>query len=147
MPLIVWTEAYSVGVADLDSQHSRLIELVNELHGAMVRGAANQVIDGVLDRLIEYTKTHFAAEERLMRNAGYPDFAAHKALHDCFAVEAANLRAGFRAGKVGISIEVLQFLRGWLIQHIATRDKDVSRHLAQRITALPGWPAMLARPG
>ena len=34
MSLIQWDDSYSVGVAELDAQHQRLIQMINELNDA-----------------------------------------------------------------------------------------------------------------
>ena len=67
MPLITWTDELSVSVKDLDSQHQKLFDLVNELHEAMRSGKGKEAVGSILNRLADYTKTHLFYEERLMR--------------------------------------------------------------------------------
>jgi hemerythrin len=131
MALITWTDSYSTGIITVDTQHKILIALLNELHEAMARGSANQVLDEVLDRLVAYARAHFADEERLMRSAAYPKLPAHQAEHASLTKQAAALQDQFRAGRVGISIEVLRFLRDWLQSHILASDKAFGRYIAQ----------------
>lgn len=132
MSLFTWADSYSVGVSAIDNQHKQLVVLLNELHDAMGRGGGNEAIDGILDRLVQYTKLHFADEERLMARAAYPKLASHKQIHEELTAEACRLQAAFRAGRMGISIEVLKFLRDWLQQHINGSDKEAGRYLAQQ---------------
>ncbi len=60
MPIMSWTDAYSVGVAEIDKQHKKLIDLINALHDAMSKGQAKAVIGKVLGELISYCASHFA---------------------------------------------------------------------------------------
>ena len=64
MALITWNEQYSVNVSEMDIQHQRLFELINQLHSAMLAGKGNETMDGILHGLKEYTITHFSAEEK-----------------------------------------------------------------------------------
>ena len=74
MALFEWSEKYSVGIREIDDQHKKLIGLVARLQDAMREGKGKAVLDKVLAELIQYTRTHFAAEERIMQTNGYPDF-------------------------------------------------------------------------
>ena len=78
-----WTPALSTGVPLLDEHHMKIFEWLAELEGAAVE---ERMLVGVyaLVRLKHYTRDHFAAEEALMKSAGYPDLAAHKAEHSAF---------------------------------------------------------------
>ncbi len=122
MPLITWSDNMSVGVSRIDKEHQKLIELINLLHSEMSLGKSNQVMDKVLDDLIRYTKTHFAAEETLFRTHNYPEAAAHKKEHDGLTKKVVELQADFRAGKTFLGAPTLNFLKEWLTQHILRQD-------------------------
>ncbi|MGI6102630.1 MAG: hypothetical protein ACOYET_09155 [Bacillota bacterium] len=42
MALIQWSDELSVGVRELDAQHQRLIQMINELNEAMLQGKARK---------------------------------------------------------------------------------------------------------
>jgi len=69
---IRWDFSYSVKIAELDHQHQRLFRTVAELEYAVRMGRADYVIDEVLEKVIEHTISHFAAEENLMEQYGFP---------------------------------------------------------------------------
>jgi len=77
----VWDPKYSVGVAEIDNQHRRLVELIDEMHIAMKEGHAREEAPKILGGLIDYTQKHFATEERLMDRYRYPAAAVHKDKH------------------------------------------------------------------
>ncbi len=130
--LITWSPAFSVGITEIDRQHKKLVDLVNKLYRALKNGQGNEVLGGVLDELIAYTQGHFTSEERLMRNNNYPDFAAHKKLHDELVREVSTLKDQFASGKTTLSSDVFNFLKGWLVNHIQKQDKSYGPYLNSR---------------
>jgi hemerythrin len=130
-----WKDTYSIGVAEIDAQHRRLFSLADELHAAMNSGKGKAVIEQVLQNLVNYTKTHFAAEERLMQRCSYPDLAPHKTQHDELTKRVVQLQQEFQAGRAMITIEVMQFLSDWLRQHIGGSDRKYVPFVAGKTAA------------
>ena len=124
--LFTWDETYSVNVMKIDAQHKHLIDLVNELHAEMSKGQGKTVLGKTLGKLIDYTANHFATEETYFELYGYTDAAAHKKEHAALVDKVVAFRTDFSNGKVGISIEVMNFLRDWLRDHIKGSDKKYS---------------------
>lgn len=122
MALMVWNAKLSVGLPRIDKEHLGLVDLLNNLHDEMLRGKAKDVLSPILDKLIQYTHTHFANEETMFRLHGYPNAVAHKAEHDAFRQKAADLQKGLKSGTAGISTDVMNFLMEWLIKHIQGTD-------------------------
>ena len=131
MALIQWDESFSVGNLALDNQHKQLFDLVNQLHDAMAKGQAKDVLDRTLARLIDYTAGHFSAEERCMQQAKFPDLAAHRAQHEELTKQVLGFQADFRAGKIALSVHLMSFLRDWLQHHIQESDRRYSPFLTR----------------
>jgi hemerythrin-like metal-binding protein len=129
MPLIEWSEEYSVHISSIDSQHRKLFQMLNDLYEAMRSGKGNSAAPAVLRGLIAYTKEHFAEEERLMKSSNYPRYPEHKAEHDKLTAEVVRLVKEFDSGKTRLSVPLLEFLRTWLQSHIHGSDKQYSSHL------------------
>jgi hemerythrin len=123
MALISWNQDLSVQVAQFDNQHKELVGLVNELHDAMASGKGNTVLGKTLAKLIDYTKTHFAAEEKLMKQHSYPGYLSHKMEHDTLTRKALEIKTTFDSGKMVMSVELMNFLKDWLTKHIKGVDK------------------------
>lgn len=132
MSLFAWRPEYSLGHDAIDAQHKRLFELGNDLHTAMTQGKGKGALSETLEKLVAYTKTHFASEERLMLAHHYPDYAAHKSAHDALTARVIEFQREFEAGRVGITIELLQFLRDWLRTHIGETDHKVAMFLKSK---------------
>jgi hemerythrin len=130
MSLFVWRNEYSVHHATIDQQHQQLFRLADELHGAMMRGAGRQVMGETLKRLIDYTVTHFRDEEQMMVRSRYPQYTQHKAEHDRLTQQVSALKQDFDRGQIAVTVETLQFLKGWLEHHIKGSDHRIADFLA-----------------
>lgn len=127
-----WTEAYRVNIAVLDQQHQKLFETVNELDEALRTGAGNAAVERVLDKLVEFTLEHFAVEERLLQQHGFPGLPTHRTQHEMFRQRIAAYLEDHRAAKPGTAVSLLFFMQGWLTQHVLKTDKQYSAFLNAR---------------
>lgn len=129
MSMFQWKPEYSVDHAEIDSQHKRLFQLADDLGTAMTQGKGKAAMGSTLASLIDYTKRHFATEEKLMQAHRYPEYAAHKKQHDDLTARVAGLQKEFMAGRASMSVEVLQFLKDWLVNHIGKSDQEIAAYL------------------
>ncbi|HET7838405.1 MAG TPA: bacteriohemerythrin [Rectinemataceae bacterium] len=132
MAFIEWSNSLSVGLAEIDDQHRRLIGLINRLSEVSEAGEAPASVSAALGELESYVATHFALEEGYFDRFQYPAAKEHKAEHLAFAQRVASLKAEFLAGKSGLSRELLPFLRSWLTNHIAFSDRKYKPLFAQK---------------
>jgi hemerythrin len=130
-----WKKEYGVNIASIDAQHKKLFAIAEELHEAMRTGQTKPVLSKILDRLVQYTVTHFAQEEGLMKLHAYPDFAAHKAAHEALKKQVLDFQREFEAGETFISVELMTFLKNWLEKQIQGTDMRYSPFLIQRNVA------------
>ncbi len=143
-PIITWSMSLSVGNAEIDDQHRRLVGLINHLHEAMNRGRDRDVVGEVLVGLLDYTSTHFATEEQLMLRHTYPLYYRHKAAHDVFTAQVAQLHAAFQRGEVVVTLPLTEFLRDWLTDHIKVMDKELGTFLSTGESPFAGSRAATA---
>jgi hemerythrin len=130
MALMTWTEKLSVGVGVLDDDHKKLVGMVNELYDAMQAGHGKEKLGGILDRLVQYTKFHFAREEKLFAETGYPASGPHKEQHEALTRQVIEVQKKYNAGAVAtLSVDVMHFLRDWLVKHIQGSDQSYRAHL------------------
>jgi len=133
MSLFTWKPEYALAVSEIDSQHRKLFETADRLVTAMSEGQAREAQGRILQDLILYTVTHFAAEERLMQRHAYPAYTAHKAEHDKLTAQVQRFLKDHQAGRVALSVDMLRFLKDWLAHHILEIDLMVARHLRRRV--------------
>ncbi len=138
MPLVVWEESLSIGVADIDAQHRHLIEMVNIVAGAVELNDGQDLAGAALRSLCDYAVEHFAAEEALMDMDTYPEYDLHVSEHmDCTDKALDFLQAYSEDGGVDMA-EFLKFLAGWVRTHIMEMDQSLGRHLKARAAAASG---------
>jgi hemerythrin len=126
MELLRWSDKYSVNVQEIDSQHHKLIDLINELYTAMMEKKTKEALLGILDGLVKYTIYHFQTEERYFVEFDYPDTNEHVKEHQEFVKKVSDFTVSYTAGKATISMEILAFLREWVVKHILGSDKRYS---------------------
>lgn len=129
MAFFKWEDRFSVGIREIDTQHQKLVAMLNELFDAMSAGKGNDALGKILDGMIQYTAGHFATEERYMKTYNYPDFAAHKLEHDNLTKQVLDLQQQFKTGQTALSMKVGNFLKSWLINHISGTDMKYSTYL------------------
>ncbi len=128
MPFISWDETLSVGLETFDKEHKQLVELVNKLHIGMISGEPHAAMDETLDGLAKYTATHFKHEEELMSTFDFPEIDEHMHEHKKLLEQVSQFHKEFHDGKTSFTIELMQFLRDWLANHIKETDKKYSEH-------------------
>jgi len=132
MSLITWSEKYSVGINTVDTQHKKLIYLINELNAALKDGRGDEVISKTITELIAYTQYHFTTEEKFFKQTGYPEFDEHKMEHEQFVKNVTGYADEFAKKKsLALAIEVSNFLWTWLSSHILTIDKKYAPWLIE----------------
>ena len=129
MPLITWSSSLEVGVSRIDTEHHKLVEMLNQLSDAMHDGHGKEILGKLLGDLVQYTVNHFSMEEQLMKTHKYPLETDHKKEHDDLKTTVSELQEKMKAGKIMVSIETMNFLKTWLNNHILASDKRLALHL------------------
>jgi hemerythrin-like metal-binding protein len=130
--LFHWSDDYSVKVPSIDAQHQRLVAMLNDLHDGMSRGHGAELLTPILSGLIDYTAQHFAHEEALFAEYGYPDAAEHTAEHQKLVAQVLAFKAKLESKQATINMELMKFLKDWLIKHILGSDMRYSALLVER---------------
>lgn len=130
--MIVWKEFYSVNITEFDQQHRQLIRLINELEKAMSEGRGRESLSQTYQALVHYAQTHFAAEEKLMAEHGFPGHALHKQEHAELLSQVNEMLRLHNEGKCGLTISTITFMCDWLSHHILVTDKKYSAFLNAR---------------
>lgn len=128
---VEWSKALSVGIEEIDAQHQVLLDLINEMHDAIHQRHSSEVVDGVLQRLSEYTRVHFAVEESLMRILGYPGYEGHKVEHEALLLNVQGLMNKVGSNKAAIGFELMHFLKIWLTKHIMESDQMYAEYFVE----------------
>lgn len=126
-----WNKKLETGNATIDSQHKELITAINELLDACSVGKGRAKIKETSDFLLDYTKRHFADEEKLQIQSRYPDYKNHKNYHEGFVKVVNQIVDQLETeGPTLVMVgKINSAIAGWLINHISTEDVKVADHL------------------
>jgi hemerythrin len=128
MSKFVWHESYGLHIKQIDDQHKRLISTIGKLSDAITDQRVKQELVGIFDEIFEYTKIHFATEEKYFDEFKYEGAREHIAAHRGFTGKAENLHKRMHEdNKFQISLELVAMLEMWLADHLITMDKKYEK--------------------
>ena len=122
MSPIQWDDRFSVGVASVDHEHRELIEMIADFQR---RIAEEDWPDTKLDYLGETLtaiSSHFALEERLMRDHLYDRYEAHKADHEQLLDQLRDIMDAVEVDNEVDDDELSTALERWFARHFQTHD-------------------------
>jgi hemerythrin-like metal-binding protein len=142
MAFLDWKDTMSVHNSMIDRDHQMLIQYVNEMHAAMMAGHGKEIVGSILGKLVAYTRDHFGREEIVWRAGHYADLEKHRREHADLLKTVCDFKAKYDKGSVALSVDLMNFLRDWLKNHILKSDKTA----AEAITAVAHPPRAAAAP-
>lgn len=127
-----FTAKYLTGIELIDDEHRHLFDIIREtnalIHNDLLHDKYDEIVR-LLEELREYTKYHFNDEEDYMEKIGYPELDAQLRAHTAFVDKLMNINL---EGMDEIDDhqqeylqELIQFLAGWLINHILKMDTKI----------------------
>jgi hemerythrin-like metal-binding protein len=126
---IIWTEEYSVNVAEIDEQHKDLFKICDDLLNFADKSPTRQDALVEIMKLGDYASYHLGTEEELFKQTQYPDAGSHLVVHNQFREKAKDLINSVRDEKNDskkIISETAMFVIKWLMSHILIMDKKYS---------------------
>ncbi|MBN1398162.1 MAG: hemerythrin family protein [Bacteroidetes bacterium] len=132
MRFLEWEDSYNIGVKEIDIQHRGLFDIVSRLFTSRNYQTEGKYFIATLSQFIDYTKVHFATEERYMREAEYPKLDAHQKEHNEFLSEVIELARDCENKVPGIEQKILDFLKSWYIKHILGTDRDYQKSFMEK---------------
>lgn len=121
--LIHWDAGIELGIKVFDSQHRRLVKMINRLNRAMKLKKSRDAIAGIFTELVAYTQTHFGDEEEMMRKYSFDGLSDQEGQHQRFAKKMNELQQQVKAGNAMVTMDLMDFLKDWLVKHIQRSDK------------------------
>ncbi|MDO9633228.1 MAG: hemerythrin family protein, partial [Humidesulfovibrio sp.] len=120
-PLLEWDDALALGNEDIDRQHKRLVEIINQLHSSLDSPDKDAEVMKCLTAMYLHAKEHFFDEEAFMERVSYPDREHHAALHRDFVDKTNSLTDTCLLDAVPCE-ELLDFLVSWFREHVSNED-------------------------
>jgi hemerythrin len=139
--LAFWRPDLFTGIPAIDRQHRELLSRIGALQAAARAGDAAGA-EELLAYLERYAAEHFATEEQVMWEFGYPDRDAHWSLHLAFAMELAKRKSEHMASpsRTSLLVDLGRWMDRWLNEHVHGADTEMARFIRSRTGALREQP-------
>lgn len=133
--MIVWPEVFNLGIEEIDRQHKRIIDLINNVFYTLTDNDDIFEIEGVFDALNDYVRFHLRSEEEFMRSIDYPGYIYHKENHEKFEDKAFLFEQSFDPSKNIESQrdEIVKYLVTWLANHVVEEDRRYAKYYFKQI--------------
>ena len=120
-----------LNVPIIDAQHEKLVQLTNDLYLACLQNSetASIYFIEVVHKVVDYVRYHFTVEEKMMLLFEYPDYSSHKKEHENFVREILIETQKFSSKKHLVPNRYVQYLRDWILSHIAVCDKALADYI------------------
>lgn len=122
MDFFSWRESFNTGIDEVDAQHRRFLECLNDCQRQFAGKTIEKVDSGLLFKLKGYAEEHFAYEEEFMLLRGYEGRPAQVRQHQFFRSQMEALEAEVEKGNQNATA-LLSFLRDWFLTHILEEDR------------------------
>lgn len=132
MTLLTWNHACTVGIRAMDDQHGILMDTMNDLRQAVMRGSGREQVGELLDQLIEFTRMHFWSEEQLMEQGEFPGLSEHRAEHHRMLAQMLQESHRVMYGEGVRMRTLLCTLREGYTEHIENYDRRYGAWLNER---------------
>jgi hemerythrin len=119
-----WEEKYSVGVEEIDTQHKKMFEIINELIDTATNIPSEESLSPIINALLEYRTYHFATEEKYFKEFNYDGAEKHIAEHIMFGKKVEAVAAKNKDDVIALTFDLLDFLEDWLVNHILSVDQQ-----------------------
>ena len=120
---IRWNDSFALGDPQIDAEHRRLVNILNDLADAVENGRGDSVLGSILTRLRQYAAHHFSNEEAFMERVGFTELERHRKLHAELSLTVTEYLRRFESGARIRPVEILNFLSDWLVDHIQREDR------------------------
>ncbi|MBF0161040.1 MAG: bacteriohemerythrin, partial [Magnetococcales bacterium] len=117
----IWSDRMDTGISFVDKDHRWLVDQINALYQALNSGMGRAGIGKILDDLVGYAVAHFEREEVVFAKHGYPA-EKHIQEHRKLAGSVSAFQDKYHQEGATITLEVLNFLKEWLVDHILVSD-------------------------
>ncbi len=141
MTEFTWKDEYSLGNAQIDAEHQRLLELANAVATLANSGERMARIKENIVALYDYVQTHFRHEEEYMLQLGYPQYEEHRKLHEGIIAEMNTIMK--HSGNLDALVyKFKRLMHVWVLEHILTEDSRIAH--AKKQKEAPDEPASTA---
>ena len=129
MTYVEWNNNLSIGITNIDNQHKRLFEILNELHDANNSPDRETVAAACLRNMVSYAEEHFRDEEEYMEFINYPEIECQRKEHKIFIDKISDYERAQTLMSYTPFQDMLDFLKDWIVNHLQGKDQEIGAFL------------------
>ena len=123
MAFFVWKDSFNIGIEEIDRQHRKFLEMLNEYYEVVSRSKTATLDHKLVNKLKAYASLHFDFEVNLLKNTGYIDTEEQLKQHNYFESRISELESSLVQGNAESLNAVFTFLRDWFLSHVLESDR------------------------
>ncbi len=129
MTLVEWCDEFKIGIEEVDFEHQELIELINELYAETKKEDSATAIMDCLEEIFAKISSHFALEEKVMKDLQYDEYEDHKEDHELLLDSIMDIMDEYADYTRLDEEEFSGRLNDWFVRHFSTKDARMHRFL------------------
>lgn len=122
MQIMRWDKRFLIGIPQIDGDHERLFQILNEVYDHFLRKGYCHALHARFAFFIEQLSAVFSTEEQCMRDHHYLKLQEHAAEHHQFLQKMAAMLSGAENGHIVFSRFSFITTMNWLTSHILQAD-------------------------
>jgi hemerythrin len=128
----IWNDTCDIHVAEFDRHHQHLFEIANTIAQNLQNGSEGESLTNAFNSLVDYTRYHFTAEEKLMALYDYPGIDVHTRKHGDLIVQVVEYMDQVLRGAVPDKASFMSFMERWLVRHLLDEDRKYGAFLNEK---------------
>lgn len=129
MTLIEWRDEFELGISSVDQEHKEMIDLINETYARHRDHQSKVTIMDFLGEIYARISSHFALEEKIMKEQNYDQYQEHKQDHESLLEDICEFMDDYDRDKPFSEEDMGEFLEHWFINHFRSKDARLHKHL------------------
>jgi hemerythrin len=128
-----------IALETMNATHREVVEIINRL-GALLKKRRNgnpepESITEAMEEWVSHTRAHFEAENRLMREHGFPAYPIHSGEHARVLQHIENLQQNWLQQQDAAPLADFLFEEwpNWFLMHVNSMDTVTAQFLSQRM--------------
>lgn len=117
-----WSTKFILNIPEIDSQHNGFFELWDKELKLIDASNEDQLVF-IIEKMENYIKDHFTAEENLLIKSGYIDLENHIIQHQFFIQKINEMKLELNYKNALLFEKIALFMKKWFLSHIMQFDK------------------------
>ena len=129
MDYFCWDKKYETGIDNIDRQHQKLVDLLNQYSHTLSVNSELPAIEQSLKLLTDYVIYHFRDEEKALHDSALSEKekGLHLREHMMFTYKVATLTEDNDLNDREFAEDLHQFLYQWMSSHFLTADMKLAQ--------------------